>query len=422
MERKVYNDLLKWKNNIKKPLFIYGPKQIGKTYTVLDFGKKNYKNLVYFNLENNREVVDVIKREKSPLKLITKLSVLSGETILERDTLIILDNVNDPYVVKTIKLFGNENNLYSIIMITSKKENISKFKGEELTFKAMYPIDFEEFLVNTDNKQLIAFIKDSYVNNTPMPFHQVALELYNDYLITGGYPEVVHVYINGFRSEYLEAVKNKILDCLKRETIDLYNLIDIQRSNDVISSISYQLLKENKKFQYGNIKKGSRSKDYESSINFLGINGLVHRNYKLNDIKSPLSNYKDIESFKLYPNDVGLLYTMMNLNERKVLSDNNIKRILIECNTANTLIDLGYSIYYYQSEGKTEINFIIQNRMGEIIPLEIVNTNLTKAKALSVFTSKFKVATPIRITEENFTKKKNVRYVPVYAIFCLKDL
>ena len=88
-------------------------------------------------------------------------------------------------------MFGTEDNLYNIIMITSKKENLAKFKGEELTFKAMYPMDFEEFLVNSDNKQLVAFIKDSYMNNTPMPFHQVAIDLYNDYLVTGGYPEVV---------------------------------------------------------------------------------------------------------------------------------------------------------------------------------------------------------------------------------------
>ena len=109
-------------------------------------------------------------------------------------------------------------------------------------------------------------------------------------------------------------------------------------------------------------------------------------------------------------------------NKNKKLTDNEIKRTLIECNVSNTLINLGYSIYYYQSDGKSEINFIIQNRMGEIIPIEILNMNLTKAKALSMFTSKYKVASPIRLTEDNFTKKKNIRYIPVYASFCLKEL
>jgi len=422
MERKIYNDLLKWKKTIKKPLLIYGSKQVGKTFTVLEFGKKCYKNVVYFNVDNNAELINIIKREKNPERLITKLSVLRGETIFPNDTLIILDNVNDINVVKTIKLFGTEENVYPIIMITSRRDCLSKFKGEELTFKAMYPMDFEEFLVNVNQKQLVAFIKDSYINNTPMPFHQVALELYNDYLVTGGYPEVVDNYLRKTESDKLESIKYKIIDILKREIIDSYNLIDIQRGCDVINSLASQLLKENKKFQYGNIKKGSRSKDYESCIKFLGLNGIIHRSFKLNDIKSPLSSYKDAECFKLYPNDVGLLYSMMNLTKNKFLTDLDIRRILIECNVSNTLIEYGYSLYYYQSEGKSEINFVIQNRLGNIIPIEIVNMKLIKAKALSMFTTKFKVSNSIRLTEENFGVKKNVRYIPIYASFCLKDL
>ena len=346
----------------------------------------------------------------------------SSISIFKNDTLIILDNVNDINVVKTIKLFGTEDNLYPIIMITNRRDNLSKFKGEELTFKAMYPMDFEEFLVNTNQKQLIAFIKDSYLNNTPMPFHQVAMELYNDYLQTGGYPEIVSNYLNKVLDDKLESIKYKVIDLLKRETIDSNNLIDIKRSNEVINSIASQLLKENKKFQYGNIKKGSRSKDYENSIKFLSTNYLIHKSYKLNDVKSPLSSYKDLESFKIYPNDVGLLYSLMNLNKNKVIMNNDIKRILIECNVANTLIEYGYSLYYYQSEGKTEINFIIQNKMGEIIPIEISNNKLVKAKALSVFLAKYKLNNPIKITEDNFSKKRNIRCIPVYAIFCLKDL
>lgn len=422
MERKIYNDLIKWKKSTRKPLLLYGSKQVGKTFAALEFGKKYYRNVVYFNTDNNKELIDLLKREKNPERLILKLAVLSGETILKDDTLIILDNVNDPYVVKTIKLFGTEDNLYSIIMITSKRENLSKFKGEELFFKAMYPIDFEEFLVNSDQKQLVAFIKDSYLNNTAMPFHQVALDMYNDYLSTGGYPEVVNAYLNGMDNNYLDAIKQKIIDIMKKEIIDSYTLIDIQRGNDVLNSLGYQLIKDNKKFQYGNIKKGSRSKDYEASINYLGLNGLVHRSFKLNDVKSPLSSYKDVESFKLYPNDVGILYTMLHLNQSKILNDDNIRKTLIEVDVANTMINMGYSLYYFQSEGKTEINFIVQNRMGEIIPIEIANKNLSKAKALTVFVSKYKLDNSIRLTDENFSKKKNVRYIPIYATFCLKEI
>ena len=284
MERKIYNDLLKWKKNAFKPLMLYGSKQIGKTYSVLDFGKRNYRNLVYFNTTNNKELLDILKKEKISEKIIMKLSILSGETILKNDTLIIFDNIEDNYIVKGIKLFSNENNEYHIIMITSKKENLTKFKGEELHFKSMYALDFEEFLFNSEKKQLIDFIKESYINNTQMPFHQIAMELYNDYLITGGYPEVVKAYFNHEDYLTIEIIKQNIIDLLKKETLEVKTLIDIQRSNDVLNSLPYQLLKENKKFQYGNIKKGSRSKDYEASIKFLSINGLVQRCFKLNDI------------------------------------------------------------------------------------------------------------------------------------------
>ena len=422
MERKIYTDLYRWKKDMQKPLLLYGAKQVGKTYSVIKFGEKTYKNVVYFDTSNHKELLDILKREKTTEKIILKLSILSGETIFKDDTLIILDNVNDPYIVKAIKLFGREENHYHIIMITSLKENLTKFKGEELYFKAMYPMDFEEFLINSDKKQLVDFIRDSYVNFTSMPFHQMALDMYNEYLITGGYPEVVFSFLKKESYLVIESIKQKIIDTIRKETISSKTLIDIQRSNEVLDSLAYQLAKDNKKFQYGNIKKGSRSKDYEASIQFLGVNGLIHRSFKLDDVKSPLSSFKDSESFKLYPNDVGLLYTMMHISKMKFMTDNDLRRTLIENSAANTLVNLGYSLYYYQSEGKTEISFVIQNRMGLIIPIEILNMNLTKAKALSMFMSKFKVSDPIRLTEDNFSKKKNVRYIPVYATFCLKDL
>lgn len=422
MERKIYVDLLKWKKDPSKPLLLYGSKQVGKTYSAITFGTDNYKNIVYIDANNNKELVDILKREKNLDKIILKLSILSGESIFKEDTLIIIDNVNDPNIIKSMKAFGKEDNLYHIILITSLKENLSKFKGEELYFKAMYPMDFEEYLINSDKRQLVEFIKDSYKNYTPMPFHQMALDAYNDFLITGGYPEVVFAHFNNEHPLKIESIKGKILDTIKKETINTHNLIDISRSNDVIDSIPYQLIKENKKFQYGNIKRGSRSKDYEASINFLGQNMFINRSFKLDDIKSPLSSFKDNECFKLYMNDVGLLYTMMHISKMRFMTDDNLRRTLIENNIANNLVNLGYSLYYYQSDGKAEISFIVQNRMGEIIPIEITNMNLTKAKALSMFISKFKVAEPIKLTEDNFSKKKNVRYIPIYATFCLKNL
>ncbi len=143
MERKIEEFYRKWKNDIiRKPLILYGAKQIGKTFSVLEFGKKEYKNTVYFNTENNPSIQDIFTKERSIEKIILKLSLLSGETILKEDTLIILDNVNDTEIIKGLKVFGSEHSKYHIISIISKKEKLSEYKGEELPFKGMNGMDF----------------------------------------------------------------------------------------------------------------------------------------------------------------------------------------------------------------------------------------------------------------------------------------
>ena len=125
------------------------------------------------------------------------------------------------------------------------------------------------------------------------------------------------------------------------------------------------------------------------------------------------------DCFKLYYNDVGLLYTLLHVNHSRLLTNDDLRRVLIENNVANTISNWGYSLYYYQSEGKAEVSFVIQNRNGKVIPIEVVNKRLIKAKSLSLFLSKFNIEESIRITEENFSNKKGMSYVPVYAIFCL---
>ena len=130
MERKIENFFHKWqKDIIRKPLILYGPKQVGKSYSALAFGKTNYKNTIYFNTSNNKPLEDLFIKEKSTESIILNLSLLSGETILPEDTLIIFDNVNSVEIVKGLKLFGSEHSKYHIIAITSRRENLAIFKG-----------------------------------------------------------------------------------------------------------------------------------------------------------------------------------------------------------------------------------------------------------------------------------------------------
>ncbi|MGN1000594.1 MAG: ATP-binding protein [Bacilli bacterium] len=423
MKRKIEDNLLKWKKDInRRPLMIYGNKQVGKTYSVLKFGEEYYKNVAYFNTENNIEIYKIFKKERTIDRIITHLSMLASETILEEDTLIVFDNLNDDEIVNGIKVFGRNRHNYHIILITSLKENLKRFKGEEFQYRMMTNVDFEEYLIAINNAQLIDFIKASFKNNEPMPFHSLALEYFDDYLATGGMPEAVELSINNKNHLLLNSVYDKVMDTYKKELSSLDNLIDITRSIEVLDSVPFQLQKPNKKFQYGLIKTGGRSKDYEKAINFLYNNGFVYKSHKISNVKSPLSSCKDLDNFKLYLNDTGILFSKMYLNKNKFLTDNRIKYTIIENMVAITLVNAGYNLYYYQSEGKAEVNFVVQTRIGKVIPIEIVNKNMSKAKSLTLFMNKFDIKEAVRVTEDNFSIKKGVKYIPTYALFCLSDI
>lgn len=422
MERKIYADLLKWKkDHNRKPLLIYGNKQIGKTYTAVEFGEREYKTVSYINSDNNLELLKIMQKERTIDKIIAKLSLLTGESILKNDTLIIIDNVIDDDIVKAVKKFGKEPNDYHIIMITSLKEKLLTFKGEELQYKYMFPMDFEEYLRAVGNIELIDFIKSSYRSNKPMPFHNIAMDYYEEFLITGGLPESIEANIRKETDLKIRLIHEKQLDTYKKEFLYLNNLIDITRCNEVLNILPYQLLKSNRKFQYGLMRTGGRSKDYEKALEFLSANGIAYKCYKISEVKPPLSKCKDPESFKLYLNDTGVLFMMMHLSKMKLFTDDNLKYILYENNLASAIISSGYNLYYYQSEGKAEVPFVVQTRAGKVIPIEIVNKNLSKAKLLSLFMSKFNITEAIRFTEDNFSIKKGIKYVPIYAAFCLKE-
>ena len=422
MERKINKFLLKWKTDlIRKPLLIIGTRQIGKTYTALDFGKNNYKHVAYFNTDHNTILKDLFKKERSITRLAEALSIISEVPIVKNDTLLIFDNVTDEEIIKGIKLFGYDQNDYHVIAITSSRDSLLKFRGEEFQYKIMTEMDYEEFLWAIGEKEVAEKIRYAYDNHRSCSVHTKALDYFYDYLITGGLPEVVEAYANKCHYGYLDSIKERVFDINKSELLNSKNLIDIERGIEVMESIPKQLEKENKKFQYGVLGYGRRAKEFENSINFLVTNQIVYRSYKIRVAKSPLSSCRELDSFKLYLPDDGLLSMRYNLTKDRLKVDDNIKQALYENHIAHTLVEAGYSLYYYQSEGKAEVNFVIQNRMGKIIPIELATKQGSKVKSLSVFMKKYIVTDAYRITENNFSTKKNVRYLPIYAIFCLNE-
>ena len=422
MERKIDKYLEQWKSDEnKKPLIIFGARQIGKTFSVLKFGQSCYKNVAYFNTHDHKKLIEVFKKEKREDKIILNLSILSGETILKEDTLIVLDNLDDLEVIKGLKLLAGEKSQYNIIAITARRGLLKDLKSEDLQFKSMTELDFEEYLIAHNEKSLAELIQESYDKRKTCPFHKVALDMFQRYLITGGMPEVIDAELKGYTDNELDAIKQKIIDVYEKEVLYNKNLIDITRSIEVFESIPYQLSKKNKKFQYGVIKTGTRKTEYENSIEYLVENQLVYRSYKVKNIKSPLSSNRIKDSFKLYCIDDGILSTMLHTSYKQLLLDENVKEVLYQNHIAKTLTEMGCSLYYYQSEGKAEVDFIIQDRMGTIIPIEMATKKDSKAKSLSVFMGKYEVPMGLRITENNFSTKRDVRLIPIYAIFCLNE-
>lgn len=416
MERKIMDELLKWKVDAnKKPMLLYGMPLCGKTYTVLDFGKKNYKNVIYFDSEFNLELNYVLDKNTTIDKLIRGLSAISLETIFKEETLIVFDNVTEKVINVIKKLFVNASN-YHIIMITNSLDMVKKGKTDLFSFKKMGLVTFFEYLRYIDKEQLIAFIEDSFKSGRSMPFHQMAMEAYNDYVLTGGYPSAIVSFKENEDYNMLSSVHEKNINYIKNKMFELDNLIDIKRGNDVYDNIAIQLLKENKKFLYGILKSGARAKEYQDSIKFLEDNNIVIKSCRVNSLVSPLSKIKSDDNFKLYFNDSGILFKKMNINANRLLTNDKIMSVVYENNIVSALRQNGLNIYHYHSDGKAEVDIVVQTRTGKVIPIEIIGSlDNTKSKSLTLAVNKYNVELAIRFTDENFKRKKNIRYIPYYA-------
>ncbi len=420
MERKITEALLQWKRDQnKKPLILYGVNGCGKTYTALEFGKTEYKNTIYFDARHNLELEYVLDKNTTSDKVIRGLAAISLETVFQEDSLIIFDNANSNVVDKIKKLFFNMPS-YHIMMITDSKEIINTKKGEDITIKTMQLVSFFEYLKYVGKDQLVDFIIDSFKTNNPMPFHAMAFELYNAYLLTGGYPEIIvneNTKDTNLLTSYLERNTTKERSAL----LNLDNLIDIKRGNEIYDNIYLQLVKDNKKFQYGLLKQGGRSKEYDNAIEYLISNDIILCSYKVNEIKSPLSKAKDTDSFKLYYSNSGVLFKKLGIHYNKLVADNRLLYLLYENDIATSLKANGLNLYYHQSGGKSEIDFVIQTRTGKIFPIEIIRKNMAKSKSLKLTMNKFDIKDAIRISEENFSIKNGIKYIPFYAICCVTE-
>lgn len=431
MYRKIMNYLKEWKESkYRKPLILQGARQVGKTYSVLEFGRNYYENVVYFNFETNPKLNETFEENISPDYLLPILSRIAGQTIVKEKTLIVFDEIQlCERALTSLKYFCEDAPDYHIIVAGSLlgvAVNRAKFSFPvgKVDMKTMYPMDMEEFLLALGEKELVQRIRECFMQDAPMPsaLHDVAMRRFREYLVVGGMPECVMQFAQTKDYILVRHTQDTILASYLNDMSKYNSLNEIKKTRLAYDNITVQLSKKNTRFQYKLIKKGGRASEFENAIEWLTLSGIVSQVYKVEQIRKPLENYRDIDAFKIYVSDLGLLCAKKDLMANDVLymvdELNDFKGGMAE-NYVNTQLSMnGYATYYWESERGAEIDFIVQ-RDGQLIPIEVKAADNTKAKSLRVYMDTYQPAYAIKLSSKNFAFEDNKKIIPLYAAFCI---
>ena len=431
MYRKIMRFLEAWKEDEhRKPLVLQGARQVGKTYSVLEFGRTCYENVAYFNFETNPKLNETFEEDISPDYLIPILSHIAGQTIVKEKTLIVFDEVQlCERALTSLKYFCENAPEYHIIALGSLlgvAVNRARFSFPvgKVDMKTLYPMDMEEFMLALGEETLVKEIKKSFDTDKPLPaaLHETAMQLYRQYLVVGGMPECVMQFAQTKDYILVRHTQDTILASYLNDMGKYNNLNEIKKTRLAYDNITVQLSKKNTRFQYKLIKKGGRASEFENAIEWLCLSGIVSQVYKVEQIKKPLENYRDIDAFKIYVSDLGLLCAKKDLTADDVLYEtpeiNDFKGGMAE-NYVNVQLSInGYRTYYWQSERGAEIDFVIQ-RDGKLIPIEVKSADNTKAKSLKVYMDTYNPSYAIKLSAKNFGFEDDKKIVPLYATFCI---
>lgn len=431
MYRKITKFLEEWKESEhRKPLILQGARQVGKTYSILEFGRNYYENVAYFNFETNPKLNETFEENISPDYLIPILSHIARQTIIREKTLIVFDEVQlCERALTSLKYFCEDAQDYHIIVAGSLlgvAVNRAKFSFPvgKVDMKTMYPMDMEEFMQAMGEEALTEQIKKCFQTDTPLPsaLHDAAMQLYRQYLVVGGMPECVMQFAQTKDYILIRHTQDTILASYLNDMSKYNNLNEIKKTRLAYDNITVQLSKKNTRFQYKLIKKGGRASEFENAIEWLTLSGIVSQVYKVEQIRKPLENYRNIDAFKIYVSDLGLLCAKKDLVANDVLymveEINDFKGGMAENYVNAQLIMNGYRTYYWESPRGAEIDFIIQ-RDGQLIPIEVKSADNTKAKSLKVYMEIFKPAYAIKLSAKNFGFEDGKKTVPLYAAFCI---
>lgn len=436
MKRKIYDELLRWKKNNSKPLMVLGVRQCGKTYIINEFCKNEYKNYIYVNLFEQENIVNLYNSSLNSDEKFKQLKVLVDFDLEIEDTILFIDEIQESeQLVSELKYFCEKHNNVRIICAGSLlgvklKRTKFSFPVGKVKMINMYPLDFEEFLLAMNQELLINAIKECYEQNKQisLPLHEKALGFYRTYLITGGMPESIKnmVDTNGDYIKYDKTILKDILNSYFND-MDKYvtSLVEALKIRRVYNSLPSQLSNLSNKFQYSKIENGARSRDYETSIDWLEASNMVVQSKCVKIPEIPLEGFVLEDTFKLYLSDVGILNSILKINLDDILTDNLFlyKGIIAENYVANQLVSNGFDLYYWKNNNKAEVDFLLYTSDG-IIPIEVKAGNNTQAKSLNIYNETYKPKYAIRISTKEFgyNPKTKIKSIPLYAVFLLKKL
>ncbi len=429
MYRKIEKDLMQWKKDFKRPLMLVGARQTGKTYILEEFCQNNFNNYIYINLDKEESIQDIFRDTIDPDKIIEKLEIIKNININVDDTIIFFDEIQvSERAITSLKYFCESEKPYKIVCAGSLlgvKINRfhSSFPVGKVNIKYLYPMDFEEYLIAIGENKLIEEIRKHYISNEAVinPIHEKALDLYKKYLVMGGMPAVINDFIiNDYNISHVNfSLQEQIIISYLADMNKYTDNSEGIKNSKIYTAVPRELARVNNIFKYSIVDKEARKVRYESSLDWLLASNMVLKCDLAERNESPLKAFINLDKFKLYLSDTGLLRSLSNIDYREILLDKNsmYKGVLTENYIACEFYSKFRELYFYLFN-KYEIDFLIKID-GDIIPVEVKSGRRTSSKSLNEYILKYKPKYSIRISSKNFGFEDGIKSVPLYAVFCI---
>lgn len=439
LKRKIEATLSRWKTDPnRKPLVLKGVRQCGKTYSVLKFAQENYKNVVYLNFYERPELANVFSGSLVVDELQMRLSVWMPDLpdMIPHKTVIILDEIQQCPDARTALKFFKIDGRYDVIAtgsllgVSGYSSDITSVPVGYETLEQMVPMDFEEFLwANGISEDATALLRTCLSNEVPVPdwLHDRMRDLFRQYIVVGGMPEVVSTFVSRRNFSAVEKIQRDLLESYRADMIKYADKQFKNRIRECYDSIPAQLGRENnKKFMYSVVQKGARGREYRGALQWIEDAGMICRCYNLNITGLPLDGNAISDCFKVYTTDIGLFVAMLEKGTVKSILQGDLssyKGAIFENAAADVFHKMGRKLYYFHKDSGLEVDFVIRWR-GECVLVEAKATtgNVKSTKSILKMPSKYNVSQAIKLGDYNVGRSENnILTLPFYMAFLLTE-